>query len=100
MISVKTRIASVRAAAKMASPVLPEIRAYSAPAPAAPMVWAMVLRVRIAESGRSMSALSASMRTAHLWPFCLALLMAAGVSVSSAASSREQMNETPSARAM
>lgn len=92
MIPVNIRIARVRAPAKMASPVFPNTLAYWVPAPAAPIVGATVFKVRIAESGRSMFALYAFVRTAQRAPRCSALLMEDGVFVRRLASSCEQMN--------
>lgn len=51
MISERTRMSKVRVTAKTVSPVSPEMAIHWAPAPAAPMVWAMVFSVRIADRG-------------------------------------------------
>ena len=53
MISERTRMSIVRMMAKTVSPLLSEMTSHWAPAPAAPMVWAMVLRVRMADRGVS-----------------------------------------------
>ena len=76
---------------------LPKIFKICAPVPAAPMVWAMVLRVRIAASGRSMfSFISLSLRPDFLPALASTSTCEAG-SERMPASSREQKNETPSA---
>ena len=53
MISEKTRITNVRTAEKRAIHPSPKTSSAIAPPMAAPTVWAMVLRVRIAEMGSS-----------------------------------------------
>ena len=55
---------SVRSAEKTPSEALPKTAAACAPAPAAPMVWATVLRLRMAASGRSTSDLRPLRRSA------------------------------------
>ena len=55
MISDRTSINSVRTAENIASDASPKTIAACAPAPAAPTVWATVLRLRIAARGRSTS---------------------------------------------
>ncbi|EEX38517.1 hypothetical protein VIB_000172 [Vibrio metschnikovii CIP 69.14] len=57
-ISDSTRMPSVNTAENTPSHWLPKTTAACAPALAAPMVWAMVFKVRIDASGRSMSPLS------------------------------------------
>ncbi len=70
-----------------------------APTPAAPMVWAMVLRVRIAASGRSRLSFIRSRVTPIFLPRSMSRTTCDRGSERMAASSREQRNETPSASA-
>ena len=97
MISETKRIRSVRTAEVTASTSDPQRRCASAPTPAAPTVWAMVLRLRIAARGRSMCNLSARTRAPTLGRSCSSLARWDGVMLRSAASRIEQRNETPSA---
>src|SRR5690606_20826414 len=64
---------------------------------AAPMVWATVLRVRMAASGRSTSAFMVSYTLAQRSPCALPAWIWVGVIVSSDASRIEQRKETPRA---
>jgi len=65
---------------------------------AAPKVWAKVLTVRIADSGRSMSRLSERSSLPEPWPCSFITAMCDGVIDSSTASRIEHRKDTPMAR--
>ena len=72
----------------------------SAPTPAAPTVWAIVFRLRIAASGRSMCVFSRCSRRPVAGRSCCNRATCEGVTLSSTASRIEQRNETPRAMVM
>src|SRR5690625_407295 len=98
MISEKIRMANVTSAAAMVTDAWPKTTWAWAPTPAAPKVWAMVLRLKMAASGRSMSCLSRRRRRPVRLPLSSSTAIWAGVMLKSAASRMEHKNETPTAR--
>ena len=98
MISDKNRTAKVRiidATVRLSSP---HIRDTSAPTPAAPIVCAIVFKVKIAVRGLTeSSSFSRDHRTPFLSPVLLIILTCDIDIDNSTASSIEQRNETPSA---
>ncbi len=89
---------SVNTAEKMPRAALPNTFSACTPAPAAPSVCANVLSVRMAASGRSMSALSARRRAPAVLPSASSAATKLGVMLSSTASMIEHRKETPTAR--
>ncbi len=100
MISEKNRISSVSTAEAIARISEPQIPCAWAPTPAAPTVWAIVFRLRIAASGRSTSAFMAASRALTAGRSSRSRAMNAGVTLSSTASSTEQRKEKPRATRM
>ena len=100
MISLKTRISSVTTMLPIATDPLPQILRTWAPTPAAPKVWATVLSVRIAASGRSMLCF---IRLSVLPPRRSSRAITSTCDIgtdNSPASSSEHRNDTPIANAM
>ena len=96
-ISEMIRIARVSTAEITPNQRLPKISVASAPAPAAPTVWAMVLSVRIAEMGCSMRPRRASMRRPEGRPASASTCRCESGTDSSTASHMEHRNEMESA---
>ena len=99
MISEKIRIASVSAAEVSVTKVEPNTICAWAPTPAAPKVLAMVLRLRIAASGRLISRLSSWSTLPARTPRSFSTAIWAGVIDSSEASRIEHRKETQRASA-
>jgi hypothetical protein len=98
IISENTRIRSVKMAEIIPKYTSPKSLVAWAPAPAAPTVWAMVLRDSMAARGLSISSLKLRHRDANLGRLSSRLARYVGVRDNRVASSSEQRNETPSAR--
>ena len=71
----------------------PQIAVAWAPTPIAPTVWAMVFSVRMADSGRSMSALKRCSDSPGSPPSCTLAWVNDGVMLNSTASQIEHRNE-------
>ena len=99
MISENTRMSRVTTALPMATDPEPKMTRICAPTPAAPTVWAMVLSVRIAARGRSMLAFIRLSRSPLALPSLASSSTCDCGTDRMPASSSEQRNETPSARA-
>ena len=98
MISEMTSTSSVSTADVAPTQALPKTTIDWAPTPAAPTVWAMVLSVRMAASGRSIVCLNRRRRRPARFPVRAITSASETVSVSRTASHSEHRNDTPIAR--
>ena len=95
MISEKYKITSVSITAIRVSHLAPKVATAWVPTPKAPMVWAKVLRIRIAASESPTFSLTRASTAPLRGLSCARLSVKLGVIDSSTASSTEHRKETP-----